>query len=84
MGSPLFTCVCTDVKKPRSPHPRCPYMQAGPAMRCVFPLMFILVMPIERGLCPVFDIKSHAEGLAGCYTDQISTIGKEGGFNWFW
>ncbi len=52
-------------------------------MRCVFLLMFIPVMPIERGLCPVFDIKSHAEGLAGCSTDQISTSGTEGGFNWF-
>lgn len=52
-------------------------------MHRVFPLMFIHVMPIERGLCPVFDIKSCAEGLAGCSTDQISTRGKEGGFNWF-
>lgn len=52
-------------------------------MQRVFPLMFIRVMPIEHSLCPVFDIKSHAEGLAGCSTDQISTRGKEGGFNWF-
>lgn len=52
-------------------------------MHRVFPLMFIHVMPIEHGLCPVFDIKSRAEGLAGCSTDQISTRGKEGGFNWF-
>lgn len=58
-------------------------MQAGAATHCVFPLMFILVMPIEHGLRPVFDIKSRAEGLAGCSTDQISTGGKEGGFNWF-
>lgn len=83
MGSPLFIYVCTDVKTQRSSHPCCPYMQSGPAIRCVFPLMCILVMPIEHSLWPVFDIKSHAEGLAGCSTDQISTRGKEGGFNCF-
>lgn len=83
MGSPLFTYVRSDVKTLHSSHPCCPYTQAGPAICCVLPLMFILVMPIEHGLWPVFDIKSHAEGLAGCSTDQISTRGKEGGFNWF-
>lgn len=45
--------------------------------------MFILVMPIEHGLNPVFDIKSHAMGLDGYSTDQISTSGKVDGFNWF-
>lgn len=83
MGSPRFIYIWTYVKTPQSSHPCCPYMQAKPAIHRVFPLMFILVMPIEHGLCPVFDIKSHAEGLAGCSTDQISTGGKEGGFNWF-
>lgn len=83
MGSPLLTYVCTDVKTLHTSHPCCLYMQARPAIHCMFPLMFILVMPIEHSLWPVFDIKSHAEGLSGCSTDQISTRGKEGGFNWF-
>lgn len=52
-------------------------------MHCVFPQMFIRFMPIEHDLHPVFHIKSHAVGLAGCSTDQISNRGKEGGFNWF-
>lgn len=32
--------------------------QARQSVHCMFPLMFILVMPIERGLWAVFDIKS--------------------------
>lgn len=59
------------------------HLQARPPLYCTFALMFILVMPIEHGLNPVFDIKSHAMGLDGYSTDQISTSGKADGFNWF-
>lgn len=52
-------------------------------MHCVLPFTFIHVVAIEHSLCPVFDIKSRAEGLDGCSTDQISTRGKKEGFNWF-
>lgn len=44
---------------------------------------FILVIPTEHGLWPVFDNKAHPVGLAGCLDDQISTGGKAGGFNRF-
>lgn len=35
-------------------------------------------MPIEQGLCPVYEINSRVEGQAGCSTDRLNI--REGGW----
>lgn len=49
------------------------YVQEGPTMSFMFPLIFIPFLPTEPNLCPVYKLNSHVEGPASCFTDQVST-----------
>lgn len=73
----LFWCCCQCEKQSQHVHDieiKTPsYVQEGPTMYFMFPLIFIRFLPNEPNLCPVYELNSHVEGPASGSTDQVST-----------